>query len=271
MYPIAEIYNTDTSKPISTIQWSQLTPNPAVISQNIFFSTLDDGSVGERSTGSTFKMKMSAMNFMSESQSIKLKATVTNSAGDSAIDIVEFFFNESPFTSNTVFTNTGGINNKEAMVTNFTINVSEWYDSVDDDEQDLEFRTYFVRNGRRHMLTAYSRTNLITVQLPYYSKIVGISETLSLCVEAKDKLGATTTSCQSHTSVVSNYGGSLSSVFNPISSLDLSQPKNMLKLSNAVKFLLTFMQFGERATDYSHPASEDYICAKDFHCNFNGR
>ena len=75
---------------------------------------------------------MSSFNYISSSQSIKIQCFVTNSAGQTAIDITEFYLNDSPFKVNTGFTNAGGTNNKEAMETEFGFDTTQWYDSIDD-------------------------------------------------------------------------------------------------------------------------------------------
>lgn len=110
VYPKVEIFNSDTSKPISSIVWTQIDPTPTSETITIFFK---DASNNLINTGAVVKLKMSAFNYMSESQSVKLRVDVTNSAGDLGVDILEFFLNESPFTSNTVITNVGGTENKE--------------------------------------------------------------------------------------------------------------------------------------------------------------
>eukprot|EP00345_Euplotes_harpa_P016370 CAMPEP_0168346738 /NCGR_PEP_ID=MMETSP0213-20121227/18500_1 /TAXON_ID=151035 /ORGANISM="Euplotes harpa, Strain FSP1.4" /LENGTH=55 /DNA_ID=CAMNT_0008355547 /DNA_START=1 /DNA_END=164 /DNA_ORIENTATION=- len=52
-------------------------------------------------TGNEIKMKMSAYNYISGSQSIKLKVDVTNSAANVGTDIIEFFVSEAPYDSKT--------------------------------------------------------------------------------------------------------------------------------------------------------------------------
>lgn len=262
VYPKAEIYNSDTTKPISSIVWTQIDPTPTSETITIFFK---DASNNLINTGAVVKLKMSAFNYMSESQSVKLRVDVTNSAGDLGVDIMEFFLNESPFSSNTIVTNLGGADNKESKVTVFTMYVKDWYDSIDDTQQQLEFRTYMVFNKRNYMLTPFSKTNIIVFKLPYLSNINGFKSDIALCVEAKDKHDATTSYCKDYTEVVSNYKGDLMALFKPYEDLDMSNSANMLSLAQTMNFVLTFMSFGEKATDYSHPSSEDYICAMDFH------
>ena len=256
LYPKAEIYNGDTTKAITSVVWTQLDPLPATDLITIFFK---DTSNVLLNTGSVFKMKMSAFNSMSESQSVKLRVDVTNTAGDTANDIVEIFLNEAPFAVDTTFTNTGGVNNKEAMVTDFVINIANWYDSLDDTTQQLQFRTYFVYNKKNYMLTSYKTVSTITVKIPYFSKTVGTTADLSLCVEAKDKYGATTSSCSDYLQTISNYNSDISALFTPLTGLNMADHDNMLKLAQYVQFILTHMSFGEKTTDYAHPASANYV------------
>lgn len=177
IYAKAEIFNANTAYPISSILWTQISPVPA--NDNIHIFNKDTSGNWENDTG-VIKIKMSAFNHISETTSIKLKVEVTNTNGDKAINIREFFLNDAPFEVGTTFTNVGGTDNKEAMVTNFTINVSQWYDTVDDTTQNLEFRTYFVYNKKNYMITSWSSTNIITVQIPYFIEVAGTKADIQL-------------------------------------------------------------------------------------------
>lgn len=257
IYAKAEIYNSNTSNTITTIAWTQVDPAPSSEAVTIFFRNTTTTLLQD--TGAVVMLKMSAFNYMGDTQSVKIRVDVTDSAGNTAIDIKEFFLNEAPFESGTTFTNTGGTNDKEAMVTNFTIDVSNWYDSVDDTYQNLQFRTYFVYNKKNYMITSYKNTSSIVLKLPYFTKSEATLSTISLCVQAKDDFTATTSYCVDYANVTSNYDGDISKLFTTLAGLDMSNHDNMLTLSLYCKFILTLMSFDEKTTDYSHPASEDYV------------
>jgi hypothetical protein len=256
-YAKAETYNANTSNTITSIIWSQVDPAPLSESVTIFFRNSTTTLL--INSGDVVMLKMSAFNYMGTSQSVKLRVDVTDSAGNTAIDIKEFFLNEAPFAPLTTITGSGGVDDKEAMVTIFTIDVSSWYDSSEDTSQQLEFRTYFVYNKKNYMITSYTNTGSIALVIPYFSKLSATLADLTLCVQGKDVFTATTNFCVDYVNVTSNYDGDITTIFTTLSGLDMSNHDNMLKLSLYCKFLLTFMSFDEKTTDYSHPASTDYI------------
>ena len=78
---------------IVSILWEQLEPLP--IKENIvIFVTTKDGDIANKEA--VVQMKMTAFNFMSSDQVVKVKCTVTNSIGETAYDVYEFYINESP-------------------------------------------------------------------------------------------------------------------------------------------------------------------------------
>lgn len=188
VHPKAEIYNSDVSKPITSIVWTQLDPEPLTDQITVFNK---DASNNLLNTGCEFRMKMSSFNYMAGSQSVKLRVDVTNSASETAFDIIEFFISEAPFSLTTNFTNVGGTNNQEAMVTNFTINASSWYDSLDNVVQQLEFKTYITLNSRNHLLSPYSSSSTPSLTIPYISPL-STTTSISLCIKAIDPTSATT-------------------------------------------------------------------------------
>ena len=269
LYPITNIYNSDPSKNIVSITWSQLDP----VASNDTITIFSKDNYGSLiNTGDSVKLKMSALNFMSSTQSIKLRVDITNSAGDTATDIFEFYANDAPYAKGTVFTNIGGVNNLEAMVTNFNIYAGLWYDSADDITQNLEFRVYFVLNKKNYMLTGYSQSNNnVTVQLPYLNKVYGGLSNITLWIEAKDAFDATTSLCQNYINVTSNYAGDPSVVFNPQVNLNMNNSNDIMYFAQNVNFVLNTYELGETMVDYLRPSAASYIWTLDFHWNYNGR
>lgn len=268
LYAKAEIFNSNPAFPISSILWTQISPTP--VNDNVHVFNRNTSGLLENDTG-VITIKMSAFNHISETTSIKLQVEVTNTNGDKAINIREFFLNEAPFEVGTTFTNVGGTNNKEAMVTVFTVDVSQWYDSIDDTTQNLEFRTYFVYNKKNYMITSWSSINRIAFQLPYFSENANTNADIQICVQAKDHYGALTSSCQVYTSVLSNYQGNRDELIRTISGLDYTQHDNMMLMSNYINFMYTFLSFGEITTNYPHTVGKNYICSLDAQCNYKGK
>ena len=256
IYAKAELFNSDMTFPISSVVWTQISPVAVTENLNIFYR---DGGGILLNTEGVVKIKMSAFNHMSEQQSVKLKVEVTNTNGDKAIDIREFFLNEAPFKTGTVFTNSGGTDDKEAMATNISISVPSWYDSIDDTVQNLEFRTYFEYNKKNYMITSWSSVNELTIQIPYFIELPSTKADISVCVQAKDTYWAMTSYCTDYANFLSNYQGNRDELILSMADLNMTDHDNMMKLSLYVNFLYTFMSFGEKTTDYSHPSSEDYV------------
>lgn len=268
MYFKAEIDNSDPSYPIDTIQWTQMDPSPSSDSVTLFLK--DDYGV-TIDTGDVVKVKMSAFNYMSSAQLIKMQVVVTNTNGDTAIDINEFYLNDSPFPINTVYSASGGTNSKEAMITDFSFDTTQWYDNIDDDTQELTFRTYFTYNKINYMITDFTSTNNITVKLPYFSKVYGKTDDIDICVEAKDKYEAITSSCQELIGAVSNYLDIFDILMEPFPSMNMSDHNNILLFTNYINFLKGKYELNEIVGDYSCPAAGPYICKLDYHCNYNGK
>ena len=258
----AEIDNTDTSTTISSIKWTQIDPTPATDSVTLF--PKDTHGVIIDNTAE-IKVKMSSFNYISSSQSIKIQCVVTNSAGQTAVDITEFYLNDSPFEVNTVFTSTGGTNSKEAMVTDFGYDTSQWYDSIDDSSQQLTFRTYFTFHKINYMISDFTSTNNVTFKLPYFSKVAGSTATIDLCVEAIDKYEAASSSCNELVDAVSNYAGTFSTLISPFTTLNMSDHTNILTFVNYLNFLIGRYELNEIVGDYPSSAAASYICKMDFH------
>ena len=269
LYPITNIYNSDTTKNIVSIVWTQIDPVPAndtitIFSKDTFGSLMNSGD--------SVKLKMSAFNFMSSSQSIKLRVDITNSAGDTATDIAEFFSNDAPYTKGTTFTNVGGVNNLEAMVTNFNIYAGQWYDNSDDLTQQLKFRIYFVFNKKNYMLTGYFQSNNnLTFHLPYLSKVYGSLDDISLWIEAVDSYDAITYSCTDYVNFTSNFDGDQTTIINALKDLSMNDYNNIMLFAQNINFLMNTYELGEQTVDYLRPAAANYIWAFDYHWNYNGK
>jgi hypothetical protein len=264
IYLKAEIYNSNPADPISLIQWTQLDPAPA--SDSVIIFTKDSFGV-QVDFGDVVQIKMSAFNYMGSSQSIKVLWEVTSTGGNKAIDIIEFYLNDSPFAIDTGFTSIGGTDNKESMKTNFTFDVSEWYNSVDDKVQKLTFRTYFTSDSMNFMITDFGSTNNIDLKLPYLSRVANTLKDIELWVQAKDDYGAATSYCESLTNVTSNYAGNFGELVSPFVSVDMTDHNSMLQFTNMVNFLIKTYELNEVVGDYSCPGAAQYIWKMDFHCN----
>lgn len=77
-----------------------------------------------------------------------MQCTVSNSAGDIAYDIYEFFLNDSPFVGNLTITKVGELANSTGTVmsTTWRIDLTNWYDSPDDAYQTLKLKVFAIRN-----------------------------------------------------------------------------------------------------------------------------
>ena len=78
---------------------------------------------------------------------IKVSCTVTNSAGEIAYDIYEFYLNDSPFVGTMDVSLVGELSNSTGTAVNslFHITLTKWYDSPDDSYQKLKLKVYVIK------------------------------------------------------------------------------------------------------------------------------
>jgi hypothetical protein len=82
-------------------------------------------------------------------ETVKVNVTVTNSFGDVAYDIYEFFLNDSPFTGDMAVSVAG----VPTVTTTFKavdhlimVNLTKWYDSSDDKDQKLKMKIHLIKS-----------------------------------------------------------------------------------------------------------------------------
>lgn len=85
---------------------------------------------------------------ISQTQVVKVKCTVSNSKGEKAYDIYEFFLNDSPFAGDIQISKVGeSVNSTGTTVdTTWRIDLTNWYDSPDDARQVLKLKVFAIRN-----------------------------------------------------------------------------------------------------------------------------
>lgn len=73
--------------------------------------------------------------------------TVTNSLGEVAFDLVEFFLNDSPFVGNMTISlvDEPATSKGTSMRSLFQINLTKWYDSTDDPYQMLKIKVVAIK------------------------------------------------------------------------------------------------------------------------------
>jgi hypothetical protein len=92
---IRAIINNQDGGDILSILWEQLEPEvPQDKQEMLVFSVSSDGEIENK--GPSVRLRMTALNYIAATQVIKLKCTVTNSMGEIAYDIYEFFQNAPP-------------------------------------------------------------------------------------------------------------------------------------------------------------------------------
>lgn len=81
----------------------------------------------------------------------KVNITVTNSKGDIAYDIYEFFLNDSPFTGDMGV----AVANDPTITSGFKavdhllqVNLTRWYDSSDDTSQQLKMKIHLIKSQK---------------------------------------------------------------------------------------------------------------------------
>lgn len=82
-------------------------------------------------------------------ETVKVNVTVTNTEGDIAYDIYEFFLNDSPFTGDMSV----AVADQPTITSNFKavdhlikVNLTKWYDSSDDKEQKLRMKIHLIKS-----------------------------------------------------------------------------------------------------------------------------
>jgi len=165
-YLKAEIDNTGGGE-VLTVVWEQLEPEPTVDEMVIFPKTVD-GDLDNKQA--VIKLKMSAFNFLASSQVVKVKVTVTNSAGDIAYDIYEFYLNDPPVVGTLTSTVTGGSGASGTALTSlYHLKLSDWYDSSDDFSQQLEFSVRLMVDSVPYTLTDLTSAEDLYLHLPVLS------------------------------------------------------------------------------------------------------
>lgn len=255
-YLKAEIENLNTTKTITSIKWYQLDPLPLFTSVTIWTV---DGSAVDIDYDDVVKLKMSAFSFMSLEQSIKVMVEVTNSAGEKAMDIAEFYVNDSPNEVGTTIQRSGGASSQEAYQTLFSTNGSQWYDKTSDTSQQLTFTNYLVLDNTRYLLTAFQfAVSTSTFRVPYLSAIAGESFDVDVCIAAHDQFDAQKSKCESFTGMTSNYDGSLMTM---LSTLNLADETDALTMAQTLNFV---------SPAYGRTSGAPGLCSFEYHCNFNG-
>lgn len=181
-----------------SIQWEQLEPSATSDQVNIF--TQD--SNGDYITNTAMiKMKMSAFNYMSSTQVVKVQCTVTNSFGQIAYDVYEFYLNSPPtvgvsvvsLVSNTsVYTNTSWpyYVNGTAPFSKYEITMTNW--SFNGMSQ--AFKLYMKVESVYYLVSDYFNTNTSSFRLPPLSVDDSVKN-ISLCVNALDSYDGEASNC----------------------------------------------------------------------------
>lgn len=184
---MADINNTNGGQ-ILSIAWTQLEPDLTVYPSSYVFSSDQDGQ--HNVNNSVVRLNNNGLMQVSSSQAIKVQCTVTNSNGDVAYDIYEFYVSNSPFigTFNFSLVNADGSTTSLASSSAPTlksidsliqINLVNWYNSADDTVQKLLLNVYVIKSYslgqgtnplyQQYTITGQVSENTIYVRLPPFS------------------------------------------------------------------------------------------------------
>ena len=167
---------------------------------------------------------MSAFNFMSQAQAVKVRVDVTTDTGKKGYDIYEFYLNAPPLSDPLVL----GIavwpqtNNGTVYSTQYSYDVSGWKDTVDDTELQLDFKIYANVDGKILLLKDLERTSTHTFNLPYLSTSDNSLHNISICVGAVDKYNSYTYKCNDVWNVANNFDGNVRTLVTNLKALDLN-------------------------------------------------
>ena len=172
---------------ITSIKWTQLEPDTTSNPDSLIFSDKDVVAGTFKDDTAVIKMKMSAFNYVSQSEVFKVQCTVINSAGDTQYDILEFYINEPPRMSSFEITRPGPTDYGRTFETTFPITLTGYYDSIDDSTQKLFNKVFYESaDGQRHLLTDEAQSDTLSFKLPPLPvDATGLSQ-VQVCVAGTD-------------------------------------------------------------------------------------
>eukprot|EP00347_Sterkiella_histriomuscorum_P007679 403347989 len=274
---------------ITGIMWSQLEPDTSSNAEiNIFASNSD---TQHDYTAQVVSLNNNALMKISQTQVVKVRCVVSNSKGDVAYDIYEFFLNDSPFLGDIAITKVGEPSNSTgtSVDTVWRIDLTNWYDSPDDSVQMLKLKVFVIRNYKvglnsqtqQYTLTDQVSDNTLFVRLPPFAFDKTLQQQMiqndlyippsmykanvTICVMAEDIYYAQATKCRDFNSIINKI--EFSSNYTMIT----EYVKNNLLISTNISNLLfaTNMIF-QAVQSPLRPNSQEGICTLDIHCNYNG-
>ena len=257
-----EIVNSAPNSTITSVVWEQIEPTYASINDKNFVMFRDELTNVVLNSLSVLKLRMSAFNYISPTQSVKMKVTISNSVGDVASDYAEFFLNESPRVgTNSLTLNTLGAT-PSSFSTGYSIALSNWYDSLDDTTQKLDFKVFYKNGTKRMLIADVLNEETINVPFPMLSKGTGASTTMQLCVGAVDANDAHSFLCNDLSSVLLNYTESaLPGQLTTMAGYDLTVVTNILQIA---------VSFDNIYEEQRRAGSAPFLCTQDYHCHDNG-
>ena len=222
-----------------------------------------------KNTDSVIPIKASSFNFMNSKQPVKVKATVTTEGGLVNYDLYEFYLNDPPvagtFTTKVVWSEDGE-DDYESIKSYWAIELTDFYDDSDDEEQYLDLYVYMMIGTEMHLLTSAFKQNLFYIQAPLFSDDPEVlAPEIRICIGAFDSYQALTESC-GNTLTVENKPEYLNN-YGEVAEILLGMTFTETNLTDVV-FASNLLNFAMKEP----PRNPIYpsICTMDFHCNEKG-
>ena len=254
-----------------SIKWDQM--EPEVENQDMLvFTVSNDGETDDKSQ--SIRLKMTALNYIAATQVVKVKCTVTNSIGEIAYDIYEFFQNAPPdqlaLGAVTTFNMLGapGKGNGTTGDTIWYVNATNWQDP-----DYINFKVFMIVDQKYITLSDQVAQKLPeNVPTIIYFRIPVIADNdrvrekkIQLCILATDYHFATAQRCIQLPQLANNvnYVLDLNLLKNQL--INLNFEGNLTNAVYAAQMMYQVMKSPKR------PQPSPGICSLDYHCNGQGR
>ena len=220
------------------------------------------------------KLKMSVFNFMSSNQVVKVQCTVTNSMGDLAYDIYEFYLNTPPNKGTMEVFIVGDnseielTNNNAYMIQPLTtvlhIKIRDWYDTEQDFQQELLFSVRLAIEDYSYQLTDQTSDEDIYFKLPVLSNKASLVNA-TIYLVAQDQYQS-----------ISQDKKDIFNAPNPLYNIEdynnmIDKLDNLNFTNNIDHILFAAQSLALGMADLERLPSYPGICALDIHCNMQGR